>query len=120
MNTRSRAASQTIVNETVENANNSVNKSKRVKSTIIDESSTPSKVQKADALVANLLGSVKKENGTVSKSTELRGNDKQGAQEKTKLPKKTAPKVIRGLPKSGRPWKDVKQKYVSKLKKRKK
>lgn len=91
---------------------------KRTKITSREESATPTKVQKADALVESILNSVQKSKLPTTVPSEnanlLKGNDKLVASEKTKMPKVATQqsKIIRGQPKSGRPWKDVKQKYV--------
>lgn len=70
---------------------------------------TPSKVAKAEDLVNNILNSIVKKNA--EKSNELRGNEKKPpAGETTLLPKKKLAVPVRGQPKSGRPWKEVKQK----------
>lgn len=106
MQTRSRKISEAVVDAPKATP---VKNIKRTKTTSAEETATPSKVQKADALVDNILKSVqasKSPNAASSESgNQLKGNDKLPASEKTKLPK-----VIRGQPKSGRPWKDVKQK----------
>lgn len=64
---------------------------------------------KTDDLVSNILNTIEK--GNADKSVELKGEQKKKpASEKTLLPKKTPQIHIRGQPKSGRPWKEVKQK----------
>lgn len=68
---------------------------------------TPSKLAKTDDLVNNILNSIVKKN---AESNELRGNQKPPASEKTLLPKKKQQVHVRGQPKSGRPWKEVKEK----------
>lgn len=110
MQTRSRKISEVVGEATgVTSKATPTKNTKRTKTTLIEETSTPSKVQKADALVDNILKSVQATKSPIAASSEngnqLKGNDKLPASEKTKLPK-----VIRGQPKSGRPWKDVKQK----------
>lgn len=68
---------------------------------------TPKK-QKKDDLVASILNEIKEENA-VAKSTKTEsvanGTTKQDPPKQQPLQKN-----IRGKPKSGRPWKDVKQK----------
>lgn len=58
--------------------------------------------QSTDALVANIISSIKEEN-SVQKPTEVE------TAKKTPPVKVAGPKQIRGKPKSGRPWKEVKQ-----------
>lgn len=110
MQTRSRKISEAVGETTgVTPKATPAKTTKRVKATSIEETATPSKVQKADALVENILKSVEKAKSPIIAPSvtgnQLKGNDKLPSSEKTKLPK-----VVRGQPKSGRPWKDVKQK----------
>lgn len=118
MQTRSRKLSEAVGDETGSTLKGtSVKNTKRAKTTSSEEAMTPSKVQRADTLVENILKSVRKTKSPNTASSEngnqIAGNDKLPASEKTKLLKvgsNSVPKVIRGQPKSGRPWKDVKQK----------
>lgn len=118
MQTRSRKTSEAIIEPTASTIKEASLKSvKRAKTTITEEAATPSKVQNSDALVENILKTVQKTKSPNATSpgngNQLKGNDKLPAAEKTKLPKlikNPLPKAIRGQPKSGRPWKDVKQK----------
>lgn len=118
MQTRSRKTSEAIgeVTDAIPKVKPGKN-TKRAKSTSSEEVATPSKVQKADALVENVLKSVQKPKSPIATPSEngnqLKGNDKLTASEKTQVPKvanRSVSKVIRGQPKSGRPWKGVKQK----------
>lgn len=59
--------------------------------------------QSTVALVASIISSIKDENST-EQNTSNEANGKPAA------PKKVAPKQIRGIPKSGRPWKEPKKK----------
>lgn len=114
MQTRSRKISEVVGDASASKSKTSSAKNtKRAKATLSEETMTPSKVQKADTLVENILKSVQKIQSPSENGIQLKGNDKLPASEKTKLPKvpsNAVPKVIRGQPKSGRPWKDVKQK----------
>lgn len=60
--------------------------------------------QSTDALVASIINSIKEEN--IEQKPSADGN------KKSNVPKKVAPKTIRGIPKSGRPWKEPKKKWV--------
>lgn len=66
---------------------------------------TPKK-QKTDALVASILDEIKEENAAAKSATEDGAAKPAAAAEKPIKLQKT----LRGKPKSGRPWKDVKQK----------
>lgn len=87
MRTRSRTASQSVAAD--ESADVQIESKKK----------TPKK-QNNDALVASIISSIKEEN-SAKKNDE--NSNKQPVQ------KVSAPKIIRGQPKSGRPWKEVKQ-----------
>lgn len=97
MNTRSGKKSQAAVpEEKVEKVNKSATKTKSAKS------------KNTDALVANIIDSIKEEN---SKETEVNSTSNETNQVKKPAPKKIGQKKpVRGLPKSGRPWKEVKEK----------
>lgn len=88
MRTRSRTASQSIAAD--ENTDVQVPSKKKA-----------SQKQNNDALVANIISSIEEENS--SKKSDKKPN-KNGNSTAV-----IAPKVVRGKPKSGRPWKDVKQ-----------
>lgn len=107
MQTRSRKLSEAVGDVTgVTQKATPLKNTKRLRTTSTD--GTPSKTQKADALVENILNAASSQNGN-----QLKGNEKSSASDKIKSPKiatKPVTKVIRGQPKSGRPWKDVKQK----------
>lgn len=95
MRTRSRTASQSV--EVDEKASKSVENSK-----------TPKPKKSANASVANIISSIKEEN-SATKSNKTTNNLKSNG-ENDSVEKKSMPKPVRGLPKSGRPWKDTKQK----------
>lgn len=77
----------------------------------IQKTNTPKKQNKEDALTS-LIKSIQKENAA-PKLVEAEGVDSK-VENDDKNPSaptnKVVPKVIRGKPKSGRPWKEVKQK----------
>lgn len=94
MRTRSRTASQSIAAD--ENTEVQIPSKKKA----------PQK-QNNDSLVANIISSIKEENS--SKKSDEKQNENGNS---TAVKKSTAPKVVRGKPKSGRPWKEVKQRYI--------
>ncbi|XP_031625437.1 coiled-coil domain-containing protein 86 [Contarinia nasturtii] len=99
MRTRSRTASQSVAAD--ENADVQV----------VNKKKTPQK-QNNDALVASIISSIQEENST--KETEVKNNENSHTKtngSKPPVQKVNAPKMIRGQPKSGRPWKDVKQRF---------
>lgn len=101
--TRSKTASQVAAPvEKVEKVKKIANKSKSAKA------------QNTDALVASIISSIKEDNSkSVDSDNSPDTNDKSANEVKPVAPKKVnAVKPVRGLPKSGRPWKDVKQKWV--------
>lgn len=61
----------------------------------------------ADTLVASIITSIKEENST-QKGPEANGSSSNAS--KKSGTKTVMPKMVRGLPKSGRPWKEKKQK----------
>lgn len=93
MKTRSRTASQSVANE-----NSEIQVENKKKSP---------KKQNNNSLVASIISSIKEEN-LVKQSAEVESNLPK-ADVKRPTQKKVAPKVVRGKPKSGRPWKEVKQ-----------
>lgn len=93
MQTRRRTASQSV-----ENTEKPVETKKKVQ-----------QKPKPDALVASIITSIKEENST-QKATEA-NNTSNASKSVSKKP--AAPKTVRGLPKSGRPWKEKKQKWVA-------
>lgn len=94
MQTRRRTASQSVENT-----------EKPVKAVVENKKKVQQKPN-TDALVASILTSIKEENST-QKSTEANNNS--GAAKKPGNKSATS-KMVRGLPKSGRPWKETKQK----------
>lgn len=104
MQTRSRKLSEAVGDVAgVTQKATPLKNTKRTRTTSTEGTATPMKTQKADALVENILHAASSENGNQLN---------QPASEKIKSPKvatRPVPKVIRGQPKSGRPWKDVKQ-----------
>lgn len=90
MRTRSRTTSQSV--EVVESPAKTVGSKKKAQPK-----------QSSDALVASIISSIKEENST-PKSAETNSNN-----QKSSVQKKAGPKHVRGLPKSGRPWKETKQ-----------
>lgn len=93
MRTRSRTASQSIASD--ENAEVQVQSKKKA----------PQK-QNSDVLVASLINSIKEEN-SAKKSDEKKPEN--GELNSVPAKQSVGPKVVRGKPKSGRPWKEVKQ-----------
>lgn len=93
MRTRSRTTTQSV--EVVESPAKTVGSKKKAKPK-----------QSSDALVASIISSIKEENST-PKSAETNSNN-----QKSSVQKKAGPKHVRGLPKSGRPWKETKQRSV--------
>lgn len=93
MKTRSRAASQIVANESVE--------------VRVEGKKKATKKQSNDAVVASIISAIKEEN-TAKISIEADSSSDLNA---AKNPSRSgaAPKVVRGQPKSGRPWKEVKQ-----------
>lgn len=61
----------------------------------------PQKKKKADTLVADILNEIKETNASAKITQE---------DNKARAKPKQTEKVLRGIPKSGRPWKVVKQK----------
>lgn len=95
MQTRRRAASQSV-----ENTENPVEIEIEKKKKVHQKPST-------DVLVASIITSIEEEN-SAQKSN---GSNKNDSSASKKAAKKVAnPKIVRGLPKSGRPWKETKQK----------
>lgn len=93
MQTRRRTASQSV--ENTEKPVEKVEKKKKVQQKPI-----------ADGLVASIITSIKEENST-QKVAEA-NNGSSATKKASKKP--VAPKTVRGVPKSGRPWKEAKQK----------
>lgn len=94
MNTRSRVASQTIA------VADSVPKAKKVRS-----ESKSAKKQSTDALVADIISSIKQDDSAAAEPANGTNDVKPAVQKKVQTVK-----PVRGIAKSGRPWKDVKQK----------
>lgn len=94
MQTRRRTASQSVEN-TEKAVAVKVEKKKKVQ-----------QKPRNDALVASIITSIKEENST-QKAAEANGNSSASKKPSTKT---VLPKMVRGLPKSGRPWKETKQK----------
>lgn len=110
MLTRSQEKNTEGTNSTA-NGNGTPSKAKAKKQSAdkTDVVNTTAKVAKSDDLVSNILNTIEK--GNADKSVELKGEQKKKpASEKSLLPRKTPQVHIRGQPKSGRPWKEVKQK----------
>lgn len=91
MRTRSRTASQSIAAD--ENADVQTPSKKKA----------PQKL-KTNALVASIISSIQEENAPKTSDEKLNENGNSVA-----VKKSVAPRVPRGKPKSGRPWKEVKQ-----------
>lgn len=74
------------------------------------------KLQNTDALVSSIISSIKEDNAKKEPATTGNADATSGessADDAKKSVAKNKPKAVksvRGLPKSGRPWKDVKQK----------
>lgn len=100
---------ETTINTVSVNGTPSKTKAKRQPTNNTEILNTPGKVAKSDDLVSNILNTIQKSNA--DQSIDLKGEQKKKpASEKSLLPKKVPQIHIRGKPKSGRPWKDVKQK----------
>lgn len=99
MKTRSRTTSQSIA------VDENVAKEAKVVSTR-KVSQKPS----SNAVVASIISSIKEEN-SAQKLSEAKSTSDSNGQKNSAL-KKAGPKAVRGLPKSGRPWKETKQRYV--------
>lgn len=95
MRTRSRTASQTV--EVDEKTSKTVENNK-----------TPKPKKSTNALVTSIISSIKDENS--ERKTNKTNDDLNSNGGNHSVEKKSMPKAIRGLPKSGRPWKDTKQK----------
>ena len=93
MQTRRRTASQSIEN-TDKKDKIGVESKKKVQ-----------QKPKTNASVASIITSIKEEN-----STQKSESNNNSSASKNSGKKSTASKMIRGLPKSGRPWKETKQK----------
>lgn len=94
MRTRSRTASQSVAAD--ENEDVQIKIKKKAPQT-----------QNAVDLVASIIGSIKEEKST-QKSNELNDKNSNPNAGKT-LVRKHVTQSVRGKPKSGRPWKEVKQ-----------
>lgn len=101
MKTRSRTVSQSVDTPT-----KSVATEKKGQKT-----KTPKK-QSHDEVLAGIISSIKEENlsekSKEAKTTEIK--QEKEVKNVSAPPKKGQPKAVRGLPKSGRPWKDAKKK----------
>lgn len=95
MQTRRRTASQSVEN-TEKPVEVGIEKKKKVQ-----------QKPRSDALVASIITSIKEENST-QKPVEANSECLSASKKANKKP--AAPKTVRGLPKSGRPWKETKQK----------
>lgn len=93
MKTRSRTASQSIAAD--ENTDVPVQSKKKA-----------SQKQTTDVLVASILSSIKEENSAKKSDGK---KDENGTSNSTAVQKSVGPKIVRGKPKSGRPWKEAKQ-----------
>lgn len=97
MKTRSRTTSQSKA------ADENVEKEAKVGTT----KKVPQKPS-TNAIVAGIISTIKEENSAQKVSEAKNTSDLNG--QKSTAQKKGAPKMVRGLPKSGRPWKETKQK----------
>lgn len=79
------------------------------KSNAVEAKKTPSKAVKADDLVNSILSTIQKTDADQPKADQGKPK-KLPSSQKTLLPKVKPQQHIRGQPKSGRPWKEVKQK----------
>lgn len=100
MQTRRRTASQSV-----ENAEKPVEVG-------IEKKKKVQQKPRTDALVASIITSIKEENST-QKAIETNSESViqlHSSASKKANTKPAVPKTVRGLPKSGRPWKETKQK----------